>query len=275
MDDILGYALRFALIFPAIVLHEIAHGYVAYLLGDDTAKRAGRLSLNPFRHVDPMGTVILPIAMIILTNGAYFFGWAKPVPINPHGFSRLRRKRSISAVPGPYSASPEQDAPDVPPPGQWGAPTDPVFGGPSRAAQPKEFLPTGDARWAQRLGMALTGAAGPITNIVLAIIAGLGVRFMVPIIDGSTSLGLLATILLLFARANLVLAFFNLVPIPPLDGSRIFQFFLPDAARDAYHRIEQYGFLILIASTWIFPGILGTYLSYTVLPILELLTGLR
>lgn len=252
MDTILGYVLQFALVFPAIVLHEISHGYVAYLLGDDTAKRAGRLSLNPLRHVDPVGTVILPISMLILSGGSYFFGWAKPVPINPHGFRRLRK--GAQPLAGPYPSSMPQG-----------------FGAPEQTSSP--MLPTGDARWAQRLGMMLTGAAGPATNIVLAIISGLGVRFLLPMMTGAGSLDLLAEALYLFARANLVLAFFNLVPIPPLDGSRILQFFLPDAARNAYHRFEQYGFMVLIGMTWLIPGLFSGYLSFTVAPLLRLLVG--
>jgi Zn-dependent protease len=189
VTSLLFYALEFAVIFPAIILHEISHGYVAYLLGDDTAKRAGRLSINPIRHVDPVGTIILPISMLILTNGAYFFGWAKPVPINPGRFRN------------------------------------------------------------QREGMLLTGAAGPVTNIALAAAAGLIVRLA----GDSALLGLgalgitLGDLVAFFCRANLVLAFFNLIPIPPLDGSRVLQYFLPDSARDAYHSFERYGFFVLIA----------------------------
>ncbi|HJX51682.1 MAG TPA: site-2 protease family protein, partial [Polyangia bacterium] len=81
MQSIFQHLIEFVIIFPAIVLHEISHGYVAHRLGDPTAKRAGRLTLNPLAHVDPIGTVVLPIIMLVLSGGSYFFGWAKPVPI--------------------------------------------------------------------------------------------------------------------------------------------------------------------------------------------------
>jgi len=215
VTSLLSYAIRFALIFPAIILHEIAHGYVAYLLGDETAKRAGRLSLNPVKHIDPVGTVILPAVMLIISGGTYFFGWAKPVPINPWAFKD------------------------------------------------------------QREGMLLTGIAGPVTNIVLAAISGVmgsalsgGSGF-----SASATGGTIAYLLLYFSYSNLVLAFFNLVPIPPLDGSRVVQYFLPDRLRDAYHSVEQYGFILLIAITWFVPGAFNWYLSATVEPIFRLLTG--
>ena len=216
MTSLLSYVLRFALVFPAIILHEVSHGYVAYLLGDDTAKRAGRLSLNPIKHVDPVGTIILPATMLILSGGRYFFGWAKPVPINPWAFKN------------------------------------------------------------QREGMLLTGAAGPVTNIVLAALSGLLSRLFVgsgPLSAVAVS-GIIATVLVYFCQANLVLAFFNLVPIPPLDGSRVVQYFLPDRLRDAYHSIERYGFMLLIGITWLVPGAFSGYLNLTVEPLFRLFTGL-
>ncbi len=216
MSTIIELALQFAIVFPAIILHEVSHGYVAYLLGDPTAKRAGRLSLNPLVHVDPVGTVILPIAMLIISGGSYFFGWAKPVPINPYRFKD------------------------------------------------------------QRLGMLLTGIAGPLTNIALSALSCIILRVAMGFSDGSgfafnaTAAGLL----LFFAQANLVLAFFNLIPIPPLDGSRVLQFFLPDRLRDMYHSLERYGFLILIGFSWIVPGAFSGYLALTVQPVLRLFLGL-
>ena len=216
MTSLLSYVIQFAIVFPAIILHEISHGYVAYLLGDDTAKRAGRLSINPIRHVDPVGTVILPAAMLILSQGRYFFGWAKPVPINPYRFRN------------------------------------------------------------QREGMLLTGVAGPVTNIALSALAGLVIR----VAGGSAVLGIglfgisLGYVVEFFCYANLVLAFFNLIPIPPLDGSRVVQYFLPDRMRDAYHSLERYGFILLIGVTWVLPGAFGAYLQATVEPLFSLFTGL-
>lgn len=216
MTSILPHLLRFAIIFPAIILHEISHGYVAYLLGDQTAKRAGRLSLNPIRHVDPMGTIILPAFMLLISNGQFFFGWAKPVPINPWAFKN------------------------------------------------------------QRAGMLLTGAAGPTTNITLALVSGLLFRMVAPAAAAGDTvvMAALAYLLEYFTYGNLVLAFFNLIPIPPLDGSRVVQYFLPDRLRDAYHSLEQYGFMLLILFTWVVPGAFQTYLSATVEPLFKLFTGM-
>jgi len=218
LDSILMLAIRFALIFPAIVLHEIAHGYVAHLLGDDTAKRAGRLTLNPIPHIDLVGTIILPIVMLVLSGGAFFFGYAKPVPINPRAFKN------------------------------------------------------------ERMGMALTGVAGPVTNIALGFIVGFATRF-IPFPEQGVALGQLdslVAVLLYFAYANLVLAFFNLIPIPPLDGSRVVQWFLPDRARRAYHSIEPYGFLIIVAITWLPTSFdpFGWYIANTVVPLFSAITGL-
>jgi Zn-dependent protease len=216
VELLLRLATEFLILFPAIVLHEVAHGYMAYLLGDTTAKRAGRLTLNPIAHVDPVGTVVLPIMMLVLSGGRFFFGWAKPVPFNPRAFKN------------------------------------------------------------ERTGMLLTGIAGPLTNVALAVVAGVLSRVF-PLAGGLWAPGeftSVAAVLLFFCYANLVLAFFNLIPIPPLDGSRVVQWFLPDRARDAYHSLERYGFLILIALTWVIPGLLGSYLSVTAIPVFTFLTGI-
>jgi Zn-dependent protease len=210
MQSIFQHLVEFAIIFPAIVLHEIAHGYVAYRLGDPTAKRAGRLTLNPIVHIDPIGTVVLPILMLVLSGGTYFFGWAKPVPIDPRNF---RDKRT---------------------------------------------------------GILLSGIAGPTMNIVLALGAGLVSRALAP--GEFTSIG---SLLRFFCYGNLILAFFNLIPIPPLDGSRVIQWFLPESARNAYNSIARYGFFILIGATWILPGLFNAYLARTVVPLFALLTGVQ
>jgi Zn-dependent protease len=205
--------LRFALLFPAIILHEVAHGYIAFLLGDPTAQRAGRLTLNPIKHIDPVGTIILPLVLLIMSGGAFFFGYAKPVPFNPRNFKD------------------------------------------------------------ERTGMLLTGIAGPVTNILLAILTGLVIRVFPA--TGPTWLDAVFGVIVYFCYANLVLAFFNLVPVPPLDGSRVLQWILPDGLRDAYHGFERYGFMALIALTWLVPGAFNWYLSVTVEPIFTLITGLR
>jgi len=212
LSGLIDVALRFALLFPAIILHEVAHGYVAFLLGDPTAQRAGRLTLNPIKHIDPVGTILLPIALLAISGGRFFFGYAKPVPFNPRNFKN------------------------------------------------------------ERTGMLLTGIAGPVTNIVLAIVCGLLIRVFPT--TGPAWLGTVFELLYYFAYANLVLAFFNLVPIPPLDGSRVLQWFLPDGLRDAYHSLERYGFIALIGLSWIFPGMFSAYLEITVVPVFAAITGL-
>lgn len=207
--DPISIALRFAMLIPAIILHEISHGWAAYLLGDSTAKDKGRLSLNPVRHIDLWGTILLPLLLVAVFGVG--FGYAKPVPINPYRFADYRR------------------------------------------------------------GMFLTGIAGPASNLLLAGLAGMLYRIWPP--------GIVGELLLLFAFMNLALLFFNLIPIPPLDGSRVLPLFLSDRAMDTYHRIEQYGFIILFGVLWLVPQITGFnpiswYISNTVYPLLRVFAGI-
>lgn len=209
--------LRFALILPAIILHEVAHGYVAYLLGDTTARDRGRLTLNPMAHIDLWGTIIMPALLLLTSGGRFAFGYAKPVPVNPYQMTKV----------------------------------------------------------GQRDGMLLTGLAGPATNIVLAIISGLVTRVLA-VVPGIPEIVL--TITIYFCYINLVLAFFNLIPLPPMDGSRVAQRFLSGRALEWYSRIEPYGFFIIIGLIWVLPqftGIdpIGAYLDVTVVPIARLLLG--
>jgi len=205
------------LIMPAIILHEVSHGYVAYLLGDPTAKDRGRLTLNPIAHVDLFGTIIMPAMMLLLSGGRFALGYAKPVPIDPRRMTRTT----------------------------------------------------------YQLGMLLTGAAGPVTNVLLAVCAGIGFRLCVLL--GAP--GIVAYMFEFFTLINLVLAFFNLIPIPPLDGSRVVQYFLKGDALRAYAQLERYGFVIVLALVFILPQIvpqldlIGTYFRYTVYPIASFLTG--
>ena len=123
----------------------------------------------------------------------------------------------------------------------------------------------------------MTGIAGPVTNIVLALVFGFASRFFtVPggVWDPST-FNSVGAFVLYFCFANLMLAFFNLIPIPPLDGSRVVQWILPDSLRNAYHSLERYGFFILIALTWFVPGIFNAYLGLTVWPVFSALTGVQ
>jgi len=155
------------------------HGFVAYSLGDSTAKNAGRLTLNPIPHIDLFGSIILPFLMVISGSGA-IFAWAKPVPINPYN---LRDKK---------------------------------------------------------YGEARVAIAGPLANFILAVAFGLLMRFL-PV--GSNMLLFLGLIVYI----NLLLAIFNLVPIPPLDGSRILSCFLPYSWQEKFYSLEKYGmFLVLL-----------------------------
>ena len=156
----------------SVILHELAHGWVAYRMGDPTAKRLGRLSLNPLRHLDPIGTLMLFL---------FGFGWAKPVPVN---FSNLHNTRK---------------------------------------------------------GLILVSSAGIITNMLLAFLAFFLYRFLAP-----EPSGVLSTLLYYLAQINIILASFNLIPIPPLDGSKILMGFAPAGLQYTLSRLEPYGFFIII-----------------------------
>ena len=156
----------------SVILHELAHGWVAYRMGDSTAKWQGRLSLNPLKHLDPIGTLMLFL---------FGFGWAKPVPVN---FNNLRDTRK---------------------------------------------------------GLILVSSAGIITNMFLAFLAFFLYRFLSP-----EPSGVLSTLLYYLAQINIILAAFNLIPIPPLDGSRILMGFAPAGLQHALSRLEPYGFFIII-----------------------------
>ncbi len=173
----------------SIVVHEVSHGWMAYRLGDDTAKRMGRLTLNPMSHIDPMGTVILPLIMIIM--GGPVFGWAKPVPFNPYNFNRNVNVRS-------------------------------------------------GAMW--------VALAGPVSNLGLAFISCFIFVAVQKFFSGLPSIIYFSITQLAQALIfiNLVLASLNLIPIPPLDGSKILMRFLPPKYNPYFLMLERYGFLILI-----------------------------
>lgn len=173
MQNILTIILIFL---PAVILHEYAHGWVAYKLGDPTAKSAGRLTLNPLKHVDPVGTILLP-ALLILMRSPILFGWAKPVPVNFMNLDRPKR----------------------------------------------------DMLW--------VGIAGPVVNILLAV--ALSLLLKLELAEG------LREILGLAILVNLVLAVFNMLPIPPLDGSRLVMSLLPLPYARSYAKLEPYGILIV------------------------------
>jgi Zn-dependent protease len=178
----------FGCLFFAIILHEISHGVVALFFGDDTAKRAGRITLNPLPHIDPFGSILLPALLTITGFGA--FGWAKPVPVNP---AKLR--------------NPRRD-------------------------------------------MLFVGLAGPLSNFGLMVIAAVAARAAYGAYTGTASriadLPLVIQVLLFFALGNLLLGLFNLLPVPPLDGSSLIERVLPSQWLPGWHRIRPYGILVLL-----------------------------
>jgi Zn-dependent protease len=175
----------FLVVIPSIILHEVSHGWVARFFGDDTAKRAGRLTLNPLVHIDPVGTLIVPALLVL--GGFGVFGWAKPVPVNT---ARLRSPRNQGV---------------------------------------------------------LVSLAGPATNVLLAI---LGAFVFISVFRNTALqtgvLSIPAQVVFLFSLANIGLAIFNMIPIPPLDGSVLFERLLPARYWPTYLRIRPYTMVIIM-----------------------------
>lgn len=182
----------------AITGHEVAHGWMAKQFGDNTAERLGRLTLNPIRHIDPLGTIIIP-GLLLITFTGFIFGWAKPVPVDARNFKNPRKAMMFVALAGPL--------------------------------------------------------ANLIMAIVWALLARLGVMLQLDFISMPLIYSGVAGITI-----NLVLALINLLPIPPLDGSRIVSGLLPDYWAWRYNQIERYGFIILIVL--LATNALGYLLSY-------------
>ena len=185
----------------SIVIHEVAHAWQARREGDFTADRLGRITLNPLPHLDLFGSVILPL-ILIFTQSSVFFGWAKPVPVDPGNYRELK---------------------------------------------------AGDIR---------VSMAGIVSNLALALIftlVGTGLALLGP---GGVD-PILLDVCLLAITVNLMLAFFNLIPIPPLDGSHVVHRLLPDPLAGAYRRIGRFGFLVIIALVFVppFRGVLFAVLS--------------
>ncbi len=197
----MDFVFQIVVLILSVVIHEVAHGYAARALGDHTAEWEGRLTLNPFKHIDPFGSVILPL-LLVLSHSHVILGWAKPVPYNPYN---LR--------PGRFSE-------------------------------------------------ALVAGAGPLANILVAVFFGFFMR------SEPTNLAFFYIVLI-----NITLAVFNLIPIPPLDGSKILFSFLPHWAQTIRKVLEQYGFLMLIVLVFFFSSLLWQVILPVVAWLFTLITG--
>lgn len=199
----------------AIILHEVSHGFIAYKLGDPTAKMLGRLTLNPIAHIDMFGTIIMPLLLFVFTNGQFVFGYAKPVPINPYNFKNPKRDMAISA------------------------------------------------------------AGGPATNILLAILSVLLIKYaVIPasafVSDDVVTKVIKPLIMMLTASVtiNVILASFNLIPIPPLDGGRVLMGLLSHRQANALGKLEPFGMIIVLIL--VMTGMAG----YIIMPLIRLFLGL-
>lgn len=190
----------------SVVIHEVSHGYAALLLGDVTAKYAGRLTLNPLKHLDPMGSIIVPLILAILPGG-FIVGWAKPVPYNPYNLKN------------------------------------------------------------QRWGELLVALAGPVSNILIALLFGALIRFAV-YLDWSESF-IWVSLNVIFI--NLFLAVFNLVPIPPLDGSKVFFGLFPKLAYRFRAIMERHFIILFLIFVFFFSGLIVPVVIW----LTSILTGLN
>ena len=184
------FILTLSIFFFAVIIHEYAHGWIAWKLGDSTAKNAGRLTLNPLSHIDPIGTILLPL-LLLATRSPVVFGWAKPVPVNFHSLGNPKK----------------------------------------------------DMIW--------VGLAGPAANILFAILLSFILKFFV--LTGNL---LLTEVITMAIIINLVLAIFNILPIPPLDGSRVVMGILPREFGIRYAKLEPYGFIIIFGLLYL--GLIGS-----------------
>jgi Zn-dependent protease len=182
--DFTAVAISFGVLLLSLTIHEAAHAWTANALGDPTARSLGRVSLNPVVHIDPIGTLLLPL--IGALSNLPIIGWAKPVPVNARNLRQPRR----------------------------------------------DFM--------------LVAAAGPVSNLAQAAIAALLIRLLAGVVQGSAG-GLVLNFLLLAVQINLLLAFFNLIPVPPLDGGNVMLGLLPPRLAFGYGQLRQYGFLVIYA----------------------------
>lgn len=199
MKDPIYLIIVLIIVVVSVILHELAHGVVAYFLGDRTAKDAGRLTLNPIKHIDPFMSILVPVILYLLN--APVFGGAKPVPINSHNL-------------------------------KW-------------------------REW----GLALVALAGPLTNFLIAFVA-----FLIAYFSGLATIyytgdNLLQFILIETVYINLGFMLFNLIPIPPLDGSRILYAISPDFFRNILNSMERYGFIIVYFLIFLFSDVFSNLIS--------------
>ena len=198
--DITFIAIVIGVILVSMMIHEVMHGLTAYMLGDDTAKLEGRLTLNPIKHIDPFLTIILPVLLAI--SGGPIFGGAKPVPFNP---ARLK-----------YD--------------EW--------------------------------GVALVAIAGPLTNLIIAFVAyGLAVVFGLVSVGSFDTSSLVGSILAIVVQVNLGFFIFNMIPMPPLDGSRVMYALAPEFVRRGMEMIERFGILVVFAIVLLASPILFSFMS--------------
>ncbi len=198
----------FALVY-SIIIHEYMHGWMADRLGDPTARYAGRLTLNPIPHIDPVGSIFIP-AMLVLFNAGFIIGWAKPVPFNPYN---LKDKK---------------------------------------------------------YGALKVAIAGPVANFFIALSMGVLLRFLPNSLFANPTIAVFAQLISYVVWLNLLLVVFNLIPIPPLDGSKVLLTFLPYRFHQAFYQFERFGILILFLLLFvIFPVVIFPTLTF----LFKLITG--
>ncbi len=205
--DFLNLAIVLGIILLSMTLHEAMHAFVAYWLGDDTAKREGRLTLNPIKHIDPFLTILLPLGLALL--GGPIFGGAKPVPFRP----------------------------DMVKGGDWGA--------------------------------ALVALGGPLTNLLIAFIV-----FGIWVISGASTQGIGADILITAVMVNLGFFIFNILPIPPLDGSRVLYALAPEFVRTGMRFIEQYGIMLVFILVLLFSSYIGDFMNAGIFFFIDVFTAI-
>ncbi len=204
----ISITLQIIILIMSVVIHEVSHGYMAYWLGDPTAKYANRLNFNPVNHLDIFGSFIVPV-LLIISHSPFLFGWAKPVPYNPYN---LRN---------------------------------------------------------QKYGPALVGLAGPLSNLILAIIAGVILRALM--VFGVVE-GIFLQILVIIIFINILLMVFNLFPIPPLDGSKLLFALIP-MSEHTKMMLEQYGFVFLLIFIVLFRGLIELVFFATLNYFIHIIVG--